>query len=86
MRGSVFRAEIVPQHNRRKTVEKSMFKGAPFKKATACNLDPVCVEVAISGDEVAVRDSKNPTSPHQVFSKAEWSAFISGVKAGEFDV
>lgn len=45
-----------------------------------------CVEVAAAGEAVAVRDSKNPNGPALVFTPAEWDAFLSGVKAGEFDI
>lgn len=44
-----------------------------------------CVEVAtnLSG-VVAVRDSKDPEDPKLIFTPAEWRAFISGLKAGDF--
>lgn len=35
---------------------------------------------------VAVRDSKSPQGPVLSFTREEWSSFIAGVKAGEFDV
>lgn len=38
------------------------------------------------GDAVAVRDSKDRTGPVLVFTPAEWSAFIDGAKANEFDL
>jgi hypothetical protein len=44
-----------------------------------------CVEVAVA-ELVMVRDSKNPDGPVLVFGKTEWSAFVRGVKAGEFDI
>lgn len=45
-----------------------------------------CVEVAeLSGGHRGVRDSKNPTGPALVFTSAAWSAFVLGVKNGEFD-
>ena len=45
-----------------------------------------CVEVAFSADGIAVRDSKNPDGPQLMFTAAEWAAFISGTKDGEFDL
>jgi Domain of unknown function (DUF397) len=45
-----------------------------------------CVEVAVIGDAVAVRDSKDPSGSVLVFQPHEWSAFVSGVKDGEFDL
>jgi hypothetical protein len=44
-----------------------------------------CVEVAFAGEAVAVRDTKNREAAMLVFTGAEWSAFVDGVKAGEFD-
>ncbi|MFB9802423.1 DUF397 domain-containing protein [Streptomonospora salina] len=57
-----------------------------------------CVEVAAAegrdaatankADEeivFAVRDSKNPDRPALAFTRAEWDAFVEGVKDGEFD-
>jgi len=46
-----------------------------------------CVEIAgnLPGI-VAVRDSKDPGGPVLGFGPAEWAAFISGVRAGQFDL
>jgi hypothetical protein len=45
-----------------------------------------CVEVALAPDVVGVRDTKQRgAGPTLVFATAEWSAFVAGVKAGEFD-
>jgi hypothetical protein len=33
----------------------------------------------------AVRDGKNPHQPHLTFSAAEWTVFLAGARAGEFD-
>ncbi|SFK23098.1 protein of unknown function [Streptosporangium canum] len=45
-----------------------------------------CVEVAANlPGVIAVRDSKNPDGPKLFFTPAEWGAFVSGVKTGEFD-
>jgi hypothetical protein len=45
-----------------------------------------CVEVAFVDDHVAVRDSKNRSGPMIRFTPAEWNAFLSGVRDGEFDL
>lgn len=45
-----------------------------------------CVEVAFVGGAVAVRDSKNPGGHALIFTPAEWDAFVSGTRAGEFDL
>jgi hypothetical protein len=46
-----------------------------------------CVEVAFLPDDgAAVRDSKGGIdSPVLTFNSAEWNAFLTGAKAGEFD-
>ncbi|RNL84232.1 DUF397 domain-containing protein [Halostreptopolyspora alba] len=40
-----------------------------------------CVEYAQLPSSVAVRDSKHPHAGHLSFSGAEWSAFLTAVKA-----
>jgi Domain of unknown function (DUF397) len=45
-----------------------------------------CVEVAILGPTIAVRDSKDRVGPVLVFDPHEWKAFLSGVRDGEFDL
>ncbi len=37
------------------------------------------------GEVFVVRDSKNPERAPLVFTRAEWDAFVAGVKDGEFD-
>jgi hypothetical protein len=44
-----------------------------------------CIEVAdCSRAVVPVRDSKDPQGPVLVFPAAAWSAFVAGVRAGDF--
>jgi hypothetical protein len=46
-----------------------------------------CVETAVLPDRrVAVRDSKQPGGAIQLYTAAEWSDFVQGAKAGEFDL
>lgn len=46
-----------------------------------------CVEVCLLPDgSIGVRDSKDVSKPAHVFTQSEWHAFISGVRAGEFDL
>ncbi|HEX6076861.1 MAG TPA: DUF397 domain-containing protein [Micromonosporaceae bacterium] len=44
-----------------------------------------CVEVRLTetGD-VQVRDSKDPNGSVLTFTPAEWDAFVTGTKAGDF--
>ena len=59
---------------------------ARWVRSRACSSDG-CVEVAhLAGGSVAVRDSKDEGNPAHVFDREEWSAFITGVKNGEFDL
>jgi Domain of unknown function (DUF397) len=41
-----------------------------------------CVEVAGSGNLIAVRDSKNPSQGSLTFAAAQWRAFVTRVLAG----
>jgi hypothetical protein len=45
-----------------------------------------CVEIAITGRVVAVRDSKNPDGPHLAFALHDWQAFAQGVKTGQYSL
>jgi len=46
-----------------------------------------CVEVAISSrGDVLLRDSKTAASPELEFNSREWSAFLAGVRGGEFEL
>lgn len=59
----------------------------PFVKSSFSGQNGNCVEVApLSDGGRAVRDSKNPDGGNHSFTRAEWSAFVAGVKSGEFDV
>ncbi|MBD0738454.1 DUF397 domain-containing protein [Streptomyces sp. CBMA29] len=58
-----------------------------FKKSSASGAaQNDCVEVALTADGGrAIRDSKNPDAGTQFYTPTEWAAFLTGVKAGEFD-
>jgi hypothetical protein len=54
-------------------------------KSSYCAADkPQCVEVGAVGAEIWVRNSKHPIAKLR-FTVDEWTAFLAGVKAGEFD-
>lgn len=44
-----------------------------------------CVEVAVLGQAVAVRDSKNSGGAALTYVPAPWHAFLTAAKAGHFD-
>ena len=54
-----------------------------WRKSSFCS-DGSCVEVAFDGDFVAVRDGKNPTTAALRFTRAQWNAFVRGVKDDQF--
>ncbi len=45
-----------------------------------------CVEVALGGESVLIRHSRNPSGLVLSFSRSEWIAFLRGVRGGEFDL
>lgn len=56
-----------------------------YIKSSYCN-GGACVEVArLENGEISLRDSKDLTKEALSFTPDEWSAFLKGVKAGEFD-
>lgn len=60
------------------TVEQSQFVRSQFCASNTC------VEIAIAEQEVLVRDSKS--GKHLAFDAEEWTAFVRGVKKGQFDL
>jgi hypothetical protein len=59
---------------------------ARWRKSSRSNGAGQCVEVADNlPDVVAVRDSKDPSGPALTFTPTEWTAFVAGVRHGEFD-
>jgi hypothetical protein len=45
-----------------------------------------CVEVAFVDGQVAVRDSNDRRGPVLLFTSHEWTAFLAGVRDGEFEL
>lgn len=45
-----------------------------------------CVEVAFSSDLILVRDSKRTWLNILKFTPSKWQAFLSGIRAGDFDI
>lgn len=53
--------------------------------SSACHGAGNCVAAGLlPTGEVSVRDTKNPGT-EQVYTPAEWDAFLLGVKSGQFD-
>lgn len=60
--------------------------GLRWVKSSTSTGNGQCVEAAaLAEGGVAVRQSRDPDGPVLVFTPEEWSAFVAGVRAGEFD-
>ncbi|WP_440100360.1 DUF397 domain-containing protein [Streptosporangium sp. H16] len=61
--------------------------GAIWRKSGFSAASGNCVEVArLSGQRFAVRDSKDRGGRVLVFGGPGWSAFVTAVKGGDFDL
>ena len=47
-----------------------------FKSSHSGTQGDDCVEVALTGQAVHVRDSKDAAGPHLTFGRAEWARFV----------
>jgi len=60
--------------------------GARWFKSSKSSSTKDCVEVAhLDSGLVGVRDSKNPSGPALVFAPADWDAFLTSTRKGDFD-
>jgi hypothetical protein len=57
-----------------------------WRKSEVSNPSGDCVELAsLAGGHVAVRNSRDPHGPALIYTRSEVSAFLRGVRLGEFD-
>ena len=57
-----------------------------FRKSSLSYANGGCIEVAAgSGEDVYVRDSKNPGGRILTFSSKNWNAFADAICSGKFD-
>ncbi|MEV6302448.1 DUF397 domain-containing protein [Actinoplanes sp. NPDC051861] len=57
----------------------SSWSDAVWRKSSRSVGGGECVEVAVKGGEVAVRDSKSPDGPMLIFSLVAWRSFIEWI-------
>ncbi|MCX4816942.1 MULTISPECIES: DUF397 domain-containing protein [unclassified Streptomyces] len=75
-----------PQIEHENGMSATLLSGAQWRKSHHSNPEGNCVELAaLSDGHVAVRNSRHPEGPALVYTSAEISAFVRGVKDGDFD-
>lgn len=67
-------------------ISAELLPNAQWRKSAYSGAVGNCVEVAaLSGGEIAVRNSRDPKGPALVYTREEIVAFLAGAKDGEFD-
>ena len=57
-----------------------------WQKSLASQPSGDCVEVAFTDESVLLRNSQDQQGALLSFSHSEWTAFLTGVRRGEFDL
>lgn len=66
--------------------QRPQIPDSKWRKARASSGNGACVETAETGGVHHVRDSKDKAGPILSFTPHEWTAFLTGVKTGNFDL
>ncbi|WP_243791627.1 DUF397 domain-containing protein [Saccharopolyspora gloriosae] len=56
-----------------------------WRKSSRSNQYHNCVEVAVSSDSAAIRDSKDRAAGHLSVPARQWAWFLSELKAGRYN-
>ncbi|ASU78935.1 DUF397 domain-containing protein [Actinopolyspora erythraea] len=59
--------------------------GVTWRKSSRSQGADNCVEVAVTSDNVGVRDSKDREAGFFTATGSQWSAFLDAVKTSRFD-
>ncbi|WP_424531195.1 DUF397 domain-containing protein [Sphaerisporangium viridialbum] len=54
--------------------------GVSWQKSSFSGGGNDCVEIAVIGESIAARDSKNPDGPTIQFSSSEWRTFLDHLR------
>ena len=65
-------------------VEQMDSERSVWRRSSRCDAGQ-CVEMAVFGAQVALRDSKDPDGPWLRFDHATWAGLVDSVRAGAFD-
>ncbi|GAA3847214.1 DUF397 domain-containing protein [Saccharothrix violaceirubra] len=70
----------------RNGMSAASLQGVTWRKSARSGALGNCVEIAeLAGGDVAVRNSRFPDGPALVYTRSEITAFVAGIKDGEFD-